>query len=240
MEWIIIYLVAGALIIPVFIYGLIAQSKVNSTFDKYSKAYAKNGITAAELAHKLLHSGDITNVNVEKINGNLTDCYDSKNKVLKLSSNVYNSSSIAALGVCAHEVGHALQDKQKSFMFRLRLIVIPFTNFISRAFIPLIFIGAILNSLFFLPSIGYYITLFSVITYGGSLLVYFVTLPLEYDASKKAIALLESTGTLDETELPGARKVLVAAIHTYVAAFLSSLIYFLRFLSIIMMFRDRD
>lgn len=234
MDWMIIYIIVALLIIPVFIYGLICQANVNSTFNKYSKKLAESGITAAELAERLLESQNITNVNVFRINGKLSDCYDSRNKVVKLSDEVYNSSSIAALGVCAHEIGHACQDAKKNFLFRLRQIIIPVTNFITKAFIPLILIGAVLNSLFYLPIVGYYITFSSVILYGASLLVYFVTLPLEYDASKKALAMLEKNEILNRDDLKGAKAVLKAAIHTYIAAFMSSLVYFLRFLSYFM------
>lgn len=240
MDWITIYIITACLILPVFIYSLISQSRVNLTFDQYSKEFSKNEIPASQIAHNLLISANITNVDIARINGKLTDCYDSRNKVIKLSSNVFDSNSIAAIGVASHEVGHAIQDANKNLIFRARQIIIPITNFITRAFIPLIFIGAILNFMFFLPTIGYYITLASLISYGGSLLIYFVTLPLEYDASKKALRLLEQSTNLSDKELLGAKKVLNAAIHTYIAAFLSSLIYFMRFLSLVMIFHDRD
>jgi len=240
MDWVTIYIICGLLIIPIFIYSLISQIKVNSTFDKFKDVFAHSNITAAELANKLLKESNISNVDVDRINGKLTDCYDPRNKVVKLSTNVYNSSSIAALGICAHEIGHAIQDAKKNIVFRIRQIIIPVTNLITKAFIPLLLIGAILNTMFFLPAIGYYITIFSLISYGASLLIYFVTLPLEYDASKKALALLDKTNTLSSEEMASAKQVLTAAIHTYIAAFLSSLIYFLRFLSWIMIFNNRD
>ena len=239
MEWTIIYIIATVMILPILIYSLISQAKVNSTFDKYSKHFNQNQITASELAHKLLMEAEITDVDIVRINGKLTDCYDSRNKVVKLSDKVFDSTSMAALGIAAHEVGHAIQDAKKNLLFRMRQIIIPVTNFVTRAFIPLLFIGAILNIMFFLPTIGYYITLASVISYGGSLLVYFVTLPLEYDASKKALKLLYNT-SLSTDEIKSAKKVLNAAIHTYIAALLTSLAYFLRFLSILMIFYDRD
>jgi len=240
MDWTTLYIITAILILPVFFYSLISQSKVDSTFEKYSKHFAESGITGAELAHKLLNNADITNVDIVKINGKLSDCYDPRNKVLKLSNSVFDSNSIAALGVAAHEVGHAIQDAKHNPIFRIRQVIIPVANFITRAFIPLIFIGAILNFMFFLPAVGYYITLASLISYGASLLIYFVTLPLEYDASKKALALLAESSTLSRDELDGSKKVLNAAIHTYIAAFLSSLIYFLRFLSFIMILNKKD
>lgn len=240
MDWVTVYIIAGILIIPVIIYSLISQIKVDSVFDKYAKVYANSQITASDLATKLLKEANITNVDVEQINGKLSDCYDPRNKVVKLSKSVYGSTSIAALGICAHEIGHAIQDANKNIIFRIRQIIIPVTNLITRAFIPLLLIGAILNSMFFLPSIGYFITIFSLISYGASLLIYFVTLPLEYDASKRALKLLDKTNTLSSEELAAAKQVLRAAIHTYIAAFLSSLVYFLRFLSLIMIFKNND
>lgn len=237
MDWVTIYIITALSILPVFIYGLISQSRVQSTFEKYSKEFAGNK-PASETTHEILSRAGITNVDIVRINGKLTDCYDSHHKVIKLSSGVFDSNSIAALGIAAHEAGHAIQDSKKNFIFRARQIIIPITNFISRAFIPLLFIGAILNYMFFLPIIGYYTTIISVILYGGSLLVYFVTLPLEYDASKKALILLSESG-FSEDELTGTKKVLNAAIHTYISAMLTSLLYFMRFLSLLMILNDR-
>ncbi len=240
MSFTTLYIIAAILILPVFIYSLISQAKVNSTFEEYSKHFSRSGITAAKLSKKLLENAKISDVDVVKVGGNLTDCYDPANKVVKLSDSVYNSSSIAALGVCAHEIGHAVQHARKNLMFQIRRIVIPITNLVTRAFIPLVLIGSILNFMFFIPSVGYYMVLISVISYAGSLLIYFVTLPLEYDASKKALKMLGETETLDATEITEAKRVLTAAIHTYIAAFLTSLVYFLRFLSILMILKDRD
>ena len=237
MDFVTIYIIAGILILPVFIYGMISQSNVHSTFEKYSQVTAGEK-PASEVAHELLTNEGVTNIDIVRINGKLTDCYNSKHKVIKLSSSVFDSNSISAIGVAAHEAGHAVQDAKKNLLFRLRQIIIPVTNFINRAFIPLIFIGAILNYMFFLPAIGYYITLISVILYGSSLLVSLVTLPLEYDASKKALAMLKKAG-FSENELSDSKKVLKAAIHTYISSMLTSLLYFMRFLSLLMLLNDR-
>lgn len=240
MEWTTFYIITAILILPVFIYGLISQDRVNSVYEKFAQRFSNSGITASTLADTLLKKANISDVDVVKINGKLTDCYDPKNKVVKLSNGVYNSSSIAALGVCAHEIGHAIQHNKKNILFKIRQIIVPITNFISRAFIPLIFIGAILNFTFYIPLVGYYITVISLILYACSLIFYFITLPLEFDASKKALVMLEETSVLSKDEINEARQVLTAAIHTYISAFLSSLIYFLRFLSLIMIFNDRN
>lgn len=236
MDFVTIYIIAGILILPVFIYGLISQSSVHSTFEKYSEIPAGEK-PASEVAHEILTNAGVTDIDIVRINGRLTDCYDSRHKVIKLSSSVFDSNSISAIGVAAHEAGHAIQDAKKNLLFRTRQIIIPVTNFISRAFIPLIFIGAMLNYMFFLPAIGYYTTLISVILYGGSLLVSLSTLPLEYDASKKAIKMLNNLG-YNENEMTGSKKVLKAAIHTYISSFLTSLLYFMRFLSLLMLLND--
>ena len=240
MDWSLIYIISSLLIIPVLIYGVIAQSSVNATFNKYAKIPSSKGVTAAELTRKLLSNAGITDVSVETINGHLTDCYDSKHKVVKLSTSTYNSTSLAALGVCAHEVGHAIQDARGSFLFRLRHALVPVCNLISRAFIPLILIGSILSFTFYIEAIGYYICLASIISYGASLVFQLVTLPLEYDASKRAITLLRETGAFSETEISQSKQVLSAAIQTYISGVFTTLVYFLRFLSYAMIFRSND
>ncbi len=240
MDWTLLYIITIILILPCFIYGVITQNGVYSTFEKFSKVSAKSGITASELSQKLLNASGIDNVEVVNIDGKLTDCYDSKHKVVKLSTSTYLSSSVSALGVCAHEIGHAVQDKNKNVLFKIRTFLVPILNFFTRAFVPLILIGSILSFGFYLVSIGYYIIWASVILYGLSFLFYLVTLSLEFDASKKALKLLEETGTLDSEELDQAKKVLSAAAKTYIAAFLTSLLYFLRFLSYAMIFARRE
>lgn len=238
-PWITLYIICGVFILPCLILGSVAQSSVYSTFESVSKINAKSGITAAELSRKLLTMAG-AEVDVAEINGKLTDHYDPRYKVIKLSHDTYNSTSVAALAVCAHEVGHAIQHHNKNFIFRLRSFLAPVLSFISKAFVPLILLGSILSFMFFIPSVGYYIVLCSIVVYGASLLFQLVTLPLEYDASSRALKLLEQTNVLDRDELVPAKKVLKAAIMTYVAATLTSLIYFLRFLSYAMIFRRND
>ena len=238
-PWVAVYLVVLILFLPCVIVGGIFQLKVSSTFDKYSKVGASCRATALDFTTILLHRAGITDVDVATINGKLTDCYDSKHKVVKLSTATASSSSVAAIAVCAHEVGHAIQDNRKMFLFRLRRSLVPVVNFISRMFVPLVLLGSILSFLFYLPLVGLYITWASVILYGASLLFQLVTLPLEYDASRRAIKLLEETGAMDRDELDISKKVLKSAIMTYVSATTISMLYFLRFLSYAMIFARR-
>lgn len=240
MDWSLVYILAVALLLPAFIYGGISQIAASGTFEKYSKNISHSGITASELTKKLLENAGITDVDVVPINGRLTDCYDPSHKVVKLSDATYNSQSIAAIGVCAHEVGHAVQDAKGTFLFRLRLALVPVVNFLTRMYIPLILLGAILSFTLYIEAIGYYITWIAVIMYGASMLFYLVTLPLEYDASKRALQMLRETETFTGGEIDSANKVLKAAIQTYVAALITSVLYFLRFLSYAMIFSKRD
>lgn len=231
MNWTLVYILAAVLLLPAFIYGGLSQIMATSTFERYSKIAAHSGITANELTKKLLEISGIEGVDVIKIDGRLTDCYDPRHKVVKLSTATYDSASVSALGVCAHEVGHAIQDAKGSFLFRLRIALVPVINFMSKLFLPLILLGSILSFALYIESIGYYITLASVVLYGASMLFYMITLPLEYDASKRALQILRETGTLTGSELDSAKKVLKAAIQTYVAELIVSILYFLRFLS---------
>lgn len=241
MDWITLYIVATILILPSLIYGTYAQNAVHSTFERYSKEASNCNLSASELCEMLLEKAGIDDVDVELINGKLTDCYDSKHKVVKLSESTYNSISVASLGVASHEIGHAIQDHNKSFLFRLRIFLVPILNFASRAFIPLILLGSILGFTFGIPVVGYWVTMGSLILYGGSTLFSLLTLPLEFDASKKALKMLKDLNIMSETELEKTKKVLSCAAQTYVASFLTSLVYFLRFLSYAMIFaRDRD
>lgn len=240
MDWITIYILAGALLLPVFIYGAICHTRINSIYDEYVKVNASSGVCAAEMAFKMLAKADVSGVNVVKSNGRLTDCYDPRNKIIKLTKEAYYSSSIAALGVAAHEVGHAIQHHNKHWLFTVRRIIAPVVGFVSKAFLPLVLLGSLFNVMFLLPTVGYYMIFFSLIFYGAALVFELITLPLEFDASKKAIALLRETETLDESELSKAKQVLSAAAQTYVASFASTLLYFLRFLSMAMLLRDRD
>ncbi len=231
MDWYIVYIVMSILVVPCLILGSICNARINIVFDKSSKILSRKNITAAELAVKLLEHAEIDNVDVAEINGKLTDCYDSKHKVVKLSTSVIRSSSVAALGITAHEIGHAVQDHKKMWLFRFRQTFVPIVNLVSRAFVPLIVVGTLLSFAFYLPTIGNIICWASAVLYGLSFLFYLITLPLERDASKKALKMLEELNALDNDELYTAKQVLKAALYTYLSAFTVSLVYFLRALS---------
>lgn len=239
MNWTLVYIFAALMILPAFFYGGISQIMATRTFDKYSQNLVHSGIDANTLTRKLLEKSGITNVDVVKIDGHLTDCYDPRNKVVKLSTATYGSSSIAALGVCAHEVGHAVQDARGTLMFRIRSAIVPVVNFLSKLYLPLIFAGSIIGLLIHIEALGFYLTWAAVIMYGANTLFYFVTLPLEHDASKRALEMLKETESLTAGEIDSAKKVLHAAIQTYISTLIVSALYFLRFLSYAMIF-SRD
>ena len=241
MDWTLVYIVAAIMILPAFFYGGLSQILATSTFDKYSQNTANSGITASSLTRKLLDKAGLNDVDIVKIDGHLTDCYDPRNKIVKLSTATYDSASIAALGVCAHEVGHAVQDAKGTFMFRLRSAIVPVVNFMSKLYLPLIIAGSIISFVLYYEPIGFYLTWAAVIMYGANTLFYFVTLPLEHDASKRALDMLRDTGEFTGGEIDSANKVLKAAIQTYIATLIVSALYFLRFLSYAMIFsKDRN
>lgn len=233
------YYLMGIILLPGIILALWAQSKVSSTYTAYSKVAAKSGITASELIKKLLSAANIQGVSVIKVSGNLTDYFDSQKKVLALSDSVYNSSSIAALGVACHEFGHVMQWHKKYAPLKIRQALIPITNFASRLLFPLIFIGIIFN--FGAYTLAGDIFLWAgVILFGLSVLVSLATLPVEYNASKQAIKILQKSNTLDSTEIVGAKKVLSAASLTYLAALILSVLSLLRFLLAMLFSRRRN
>ncbi len=218
------------LVIPTFIFALWAQHRVKTTFNKYQKQYSSRHITGREAAERILRLNGLSHIRIERISGHLSDHYDPRDNVIRLSSDVYDSTSTAAIGVAAHEVGHAIQHAQEYFPLKLRNLIIPATNFGSRLAFPLFIIGLIFSSydplLLNLAYIGVFFFFFSV-------LFQLITLPTEFDASKRAMISLEQQGILDDEELYGARKVLQAAAMTYVAALAVSLAQMLRLLAIL-------
>lgn len=208
------------LVIPGLIVAMIAQAKVKHAFDKYAQVRARSGITGAELARQLLASAGITDVTIAQVGGTLSDNYDPSNRVLNLSSDVYRSSSIAALGVTAHECGHAIQHASGYSMLGLRSAIVPVVNIGSNLSWPLFLAGLLFS---WNPLILAGIVLFS-LTVAFTL----VTLPVEFNASNRAIALLESGGYLQSDEIGGAKSVLSAAAMTYVASALSAILQLLR------------
>lgn len=213
------------LLIPVLIFSLWAQTSVSSTFNKFNKITNKRRMTGFDAARMILDRNGLYHVRIEHIQGNLTDHYDPKADVIRLSDAVYNTASIAAVGVAAHEAGHAVQYATNYGPIRLRASIVSLTQFSSRWAIYILMFG-ILLSFGFLAKIGFW--LYAVVAF-----FQLVTLPVEFNASRRALTSLEDGGALDREELSGARKVLSAAAMTYVAALLSALVQLLRLWSIV-------
>ncbi|ABG82560.1 zinc metallopeptidase [Clostridium perfringens] len=212
------------ILIPAILISAWAQFKVSSTFNKYSTVRSINGYTGAQVARILLNDAGLQEVEIQQVPGRLSDHYDPRAKVLRLSSDVYGSTSVASIGVAAHEVGHAIQDKESYSALVFRNAIVPVVNFSSSLSWILFFIG-ILLSYSTLVTIG--IILFSVVV-----LFQLVTLPVEFNASSRALKLLEARGILYDKEVDGARKVLSAAALTYVAATLMAVLQLVRLIAI--------
>ncbi|SDK13648.1 zinc metallopeptidase [Alkalibacterium thalassium] len=208
------------IIIGMIISGF-ASMYVQSTYNKYSKVKSKRGYTASDVCREILNAAQLKNVRLEGIRGNLTDHYNAQDNVLRLSDTTRNSTSVAAIGVAAHEAGHAMQDRDNYGPLRLRAALVPVTNFGQTAAFPILFLGFFMGYQQTLINIG--ILLFSL-----TLLFQLVTLPVEFDASKRAIRILEEQGLLTNEELPQAKKVLNAAALTYIAAAIASFLSVLR------------
>ncbi len=217
------------LVIPGLLLGLYAQFKVKSTFDRYSRVRTKSGLTAEAAARMLLSRGGSTNVAISRVNGSLTDHYDPSSKTLRLSDSVYGSDSVAAVGVAAHECGHALQEHDGYGLLKLRTALVPVVNIGSSLYLP-IFMAGLLFSWEPLQMVG-------ILCFGLTLLFSLVTLPVEINASKRALGMLEVV--LDAEELQGAKAVLSAAALTYLASVISSALQLLR-LILISRSRSRD
>ena len=216
------------LIIPALLISIWAQTKVNSTFNKYSKIFSSRGYTAAQIARYILDANGLYNVNVERVNGNLTDHFDPKSNVVRLSDSVHNSTSVAAIGVAAHEVGHAIQHAVGYGPIKIRAAIIPITQIGSKLSMPLILFGLLFS---FQPIISLGIIFFATAT-----IFQLVTLPVEFNASNRALAILEERDYLYGEELTGAKKTLSAAAMTYVAALIVSAVQLLR---LILLFGNR-
>jgi Zn-dependent membrane protease YugP len=219
------------LVLPAMILGLIAQLKVKTTYSKYSTVLNSRGRTAAEVARMILDRNGLTEVTVEHIAGNLTDHYDPRTKVVRLSDSVYGSTSVAAIGVAAHEVGHAVQHAESYAPMKLRSSIIPVTNFGCTISPIILLIGFLLwNDPLIIAGIALY-----------SLMAVFqlVTLPVEFNASARALKTLDSEAILSRDEISSAKKVLSAAAMTYVAALVATLASILRLVLIFAGGRDR-
>lgn len=207
---------------------LAAQAKVSMTYGKYEKVRSRTGMTGAQAAQRILEMSGIYDVRIERVSGRLTDHYDPTGKVLRLSDATYASGSVAAIGVAAHECGHAVQHHKGYGPLRLRSALVPAANIGSKAGIPLIILGALLGMNQILIQIGIWV-------FALAVLFQVVTLPVEFDASKRALAMLDGYGLMDREETAGCHKVLSAAALTYVAAAATAILQLLR---LVLLFGD--
>lgn len=226
--------------LPAIIVSIIAQAKVKSAYSRYSKVINRMGLTGAEAARRVLSAGGVTNVQITSVGGNLTDHFDPKTNTIRLSDGVYGVSTVAAVGIAAHEAGHALQHAEGYLPNKIRSVLVPITNIGSRLGWILIIIG------FAFTGVGYYyystpaydspvgdfLLTAGIILYSTSLLFTLVTLPVEFNASRRALKIIESTGMLQGEEYEGAKKTLTAAAMTYVAAALTALLQLLRIITL--------
>ena len=215
------------LVLPCVILSMWASANVNSTFRKYSAQLSSRRITGAQAAQRVLMANGVQGVKIQRISGNLTDHYDPKTNVIRLSDNVFDNTSTAAIGVACHEAGHAVQYAQSYAPIKLRAAVIPVTNLGSRLAMPLILIGLLLS---YLGNFSYLLVYAGIACFGLSLVFQLVTLPVEFNASRRAMEAISSGNLLTEEEQKGARKTLTAAAMTYVAATATALAQLLRLL----------
>ena len=210
--------------------SIIASARVNSTFNKFARERSMSGMTGAQTAEKILRTKGIYDVRVEHIRGTLTDHYDPSARVVRLSDSVYNSTSVAAIGVAAHECGHVMQHYEKYAPLNIRTALVPAANIGSKLGIPIILVGLILGSNPLLMQIGIWV-------FSLAVLFQVVTLPVEFDASKRALVCIEQYGIVTSDERRKSAKVLKAAAYTYVAAAAASILQLLR---LVMLFGRRD
>lgn len=235
------YYLMGIILLPGLLLSIFAQYKVNSTYNKYRSMYSSCGITACDFLKRLMTATDTNYLQIKSISGNLTDHYNPTKEEICLSNDVYSSTSVAALGIACHEFGHALQKKDKYFPYQVRRILVPITNFASSLLWPLVIIGLIFN--FGVEAGGTIGNIFlwsGIAFFGLSVLFNLATLPVEFNASNRAIKILKASGTLTEEELQGTKKVLTAAALTYVAALVVSILNLLRFLLVVLSHTRKD
>lgn len=217
------------LVLPCLILSLWASSTVKTTFKRYSTQYSIRRITGADAAQRVLAAHGIRNVRIERVAGSLTDHFDPKTNVIRLSNDVYDSTSTAAIGVACHEAGHAVQYAVNYAPIKLRAAIIPVTNFGSKIAMPLILLGIVLS---YLGNFSYTLVYLGIACFGLSLVFQLITLPVEFNASHRAIRAINESGILTQQELTGAKKTLKAAAMTYVAATTVSLAQLLRLILI--------
>ena len=225
------YLLFLLLLVPCMIFSAVASAKVSSTYSKYDKVPSRSRMTGRDTAVRLMYNRGVTDIQVGKVRGTLTDHYDPTKGIVNLSQSTYGSASVGACAVAAHEIGHVMQKKQGYGPYKLRKILVPITNIGSRLAMPIIIVGILLDVFLFAAqgaAWGQYIMYVGIGLYGLSTLFALVTLPVELNASRRAGQMMFEDGILAEDEIAGAKKVLRAAALTYVASLLMSLIYFLR------------
>ncbi len=212
------------ILIPAIIFSIVAQIMVKSAFSEYSKVRNSRGLTGADAAREILDRNGLTNVRIEHISGSLTDHYDPTANVIRLSDDVYGSATVAAVGVAAHEAGHAVQYAEGYFPIKIRNAIIPVTRFGSSLSTPLVILGLALSRDFLITA--------GILLFCAVVLFQAITLPVEFNASGRALKTLRSSHFLEDDEMKGARRVLTAAAMTYVAAMLSALLSLIRLLAI--------
>ena len=213
------------LVLPCLLLSLWASYNVNSTFKRYAQQFSIRRLTGAQAAQRVLSHNGVSGVRIERVSGNLTDHYDPRTNVIRLSDSVYDSTSTAAIGVACHEAGHAVQYAQHYAPIKLRAAILPVTNIGSKLAMPLILIGL----LFFVgESVSYTFVYLGIACFGLSVLFQLITLPVEFNASRRAMMAIENAGLLTDEEQVGARKTLPAAALTYVAATAVALVQLLR------------
>ena len=217
------------LVLPCIILSLWASSNVNSTFRRYSQTHSSRRITGAQAAQRVLSANGVSGVRIERIRGNLTDHYDPKANVIRLSDSVHDSTSVASIGVACHEAGHAVQYAQSYGPIKLRAAIIPVTNFGSRLAMPLILLGILFSAF---ADFSYTLVYLGIACFGLSLVFQLITLPVEFNASRRAMQAISDGNLLTEEEQQGAKKTLQAAALTYVAATAVALAQLLRLLTI--------
>ncbi len=234
-DWTLFYI----LFFAVAIFSVWAQYKVNATFKKYSNVPVRNGKTGRQAAEMVLTSNDVRGVDLSKVAGSLTDHYDPKTKTINLSEPVYDKSSVAALGVAAHEAGHAVQDAKSYAPLKLRHAIVKTTNIASNISVPLIMIGILLMA-FSDGTLGLTVANIGIVAFSAIAFFQLVTLPVEFNASRRAVIALSQSGTMDDDEIKGVKKVLTAAALTYVAALAAALVNLLRMILLVNGNRRRD
>lgn len=215
------------ILLPALILSIWAQSRVNSTFKKYSQVSNRFGYTGADVARRILDMNGLFSVRVERVHGNLTDHFDPKKNVVRLSDATYDSTSVGAIGVAAHEVGHAVQYATGYSPIKIRNAIVPAVNICNALSMPILLLGLFLS--YTLVDLG-------IILFSATVIFQLITLPVEFNASRRALGTLETQNLLDGTEIQGAKKVLSAAAMTYVAAAVSSVLSLLR---LVLLFGNR-